>query len=163
MTDESVVIRAEKIALTTQYYFEDVIYAFGWIFLVAGLPLLWILWYAGFAALVLGVIITSTCYKLVIDPADKAITEYLFFLGLKNASRTTTYNTLDHIFIKKGIYTQQLNLKSLSSTVRKERFDAYLIVDDRKYFLGDSNTILKIERKANNLAVRLGIKIVKNV
>jgi len=147
------------ITLTTQHYFEDVLYAFGWIFLIVGFPLLIIQWYAALSMIFLGVIILTTTYKLKIDTSHKEITDFLCIMGIRRNAKTRSYKRIDHIFVKKVSYTQRLNLLSISTRVRGMMFHVYLVTDGEKIFVGESRHRNRIERKTGELASRLNTEI----
>jgi len=149
-----------KISVTTQTYFEDIFYYTGWFFLVTGIPVLIIFWYVGIVTLALGVIIITTSYKLVIDTTTNQIEDFLFFLGMKKNLKITHFTKLNHISLKSRTYTQQLNLKSLSSTIRGTLYFASLKTDEGNYLLGESKSKNKITAKANRIAKELNIEII---
>ena len=148
-----------KISITTQTYFEDLFYYTGWFFLITGIPVLIFYWYVGIITISLGVIITTTSYKLVIDTTTNQVEDFLFFLGMKKNLKITRFTKIHHIAIKSGTYTQQLNLKSLSSTIRGTMYSAYLKTDEENYFLGDSKNKNRITAKASHIAKNLNIEL----
>lgn len=150
-----------KITITTQTYFENVFYYFGWALLIFAVPIAIQLWYVGIIAGLLGLMLTSTAYKLVIDPKTKKIEDYLVFLGMKKNSAQTAYQNLQNISIKSGTYTQQLNYKSVSSTVQGTIYSAYLLADEQNHFLGESKSKKNISEKASRIAKKLKIDFVE--
>ena len=150
-----------KISITTQTYFEDHFYTTGWFLLLGGFPILIIKWYVGIVCIVLGIIVLTTAYKLVIDIGQKKIEDYLLFLGLKRNLIVSTFDQLDHISIKKSSYTQQLNYKSLSTNVHGIMYSAYLYTDGENYFLGESKNIKKLTSKVRKFANKLSIPLVE--
>jgi hypothetical protein len=144
-----------KITIISQNYFEYVFYYFGWACLIFAIPISIIIWYVGVIALILGIILTTTSYRLVIDSRSNRIEDCLFFLGMKSNSTLFTYKHIHHISIKSGTYSQQLNYKSVSTTVEGIMYSAYLLADDQNHFLGDSKSKKRITEKA--------IKIAKNL
>lgn len=149
-----------KITITTQNYFEYVFYYSGWGLLVLSIPIFIIMWYVGIIALVLGIIILTTTYKLAIDPQSKQIEDFLFFLGMKQNSAITPYQKIHHISIKSGTYTQQLNYKSVSSTVQGTIYSAYLLADEQNHFLGESKSKKHITEKARKIAQDLKVDFI---
>ncbi len=150
-----------KITITTQTYFEDHFYYAGLFLLIVGFPVLFIKWYLGIIALFLGFIVMTTAYKLVIDSEKHSAEDFLFFLGMKRNKVVTTFNKIHHISIKSGTYSQQLNYKSLSSTVHGTMYSAYLMTDEENYFLGESKSQKKITTKAKAVAGQLGLELIE--
>lgn len=148
-----------KISITTQTYFEDMFYYSGWGFLVAAIPLLLIFWYVGIIAILLGVIIVTTSYKLVIDTTTNQVEDFLFFLGMKKNLKITHFKIIHHVTVKSGTYTQQLNLKSLSSTIRGTIYSAHLKTNEENLFLGESKSKNKITEKASRIAKELNVEL----
>lgn len=149
-----------KITITTQTYFENVFYYSGWALLIFAIPIFIIMWYVGIIALVLGVILTTTAYRLVIDTRSKQIEDYLFFLGMKKNSAITPYQKIHHISIKSGTYTQQLNYKSVSTTIQGTIYSAYLLADEQNHFLGESKSKKRITAKARKISQKIKVDFI---
>lgn len=152
---------APKITITTQSYFENVFYYSGWALLIFAIPIFIIMWYVGIIALVLGVILTTTSYKLVIDTRSKQIEDFLFFLGMKTNSAITAYQTMHHISITSGAFSQQLNYKSVSTTIQGTMYSAYLLADEQSHFLGESKNEKHITEKARSIAKKLQVELIE--
>jgi hypothetical protein len=149
-----------KISFITQTYFEDHFYYLGWGLLLLSIPLLVIKWYFGVLTLGLGMIILTTAYKLIVDFNDKQIVEYLFFIGMKRNMERHDYKEISRISIHSGVYTQQLNYKSLSSNVQIIMYSAYLETDTEKYYCGESKSLQKLKRRMQSRAKVMEIPVV---
>ncbi|MCK5705004.1 MAG: hypothetical protein KAI29_27820 [Cyclobacteriaceae bacterium] len=148
-----------KIYITTQTYFEELFYFVGWSSLILAIPLFIVKWYVGIIAISLGIIITTTVYKLIVDTVNNQVEDFLFFLGMRKNLTITRFNKIHHIAIKSGTYTQQLNLKSLSSTISGTIYSAYLMTDEENYFLGESKNKNRITAKASSIAIKLNAEL----
>ena len=150
---------SRKVTITTQTYFEDHFYISGWVLLVIALPLFIIKWYVGIISLLLGVIITTTSYKLIVDPGRGQIQDFLFFLGKKVNLVTKENSELDYIYIKKGRYSQQLQLRAASSVIEGTMYSAYLKTDAENLYLGQSKKKKRIHKKASKIAEELQVPL----
>ena len=148
-----------KITITTQHYFEDVSYYTGWGLLVIGFLVLLFTWYVGVVMLLLGIIVTTTTYKLVIDTPGHMVHDYMLFLGFKLNMKVTRFEKIQYVEIRSTTYSQKLNMASLSSTVRGTLFSAYLVTDKEKFFLGDSKVRGVITDKADVIAAQLNVAL----
>ena len=148
-----------KITITTQHYFEDVSYYTGWGLLVIGFLVLLFTWYVGVVMLLLGIIVTTTTYKLVIDTPGHMVHDYMLFLGFKLNMKVTRFEKIQYVEIRSNTYSQKLNMASLSSTVRGTLFSAYLVTDKEKFFLGDSKVRGVITDKADVIAAQLNVAL----
>lgn len=149
----------KKITITTQTYFDDHFYYSGWVLLFIGLPIAVIKWYVGIIALVTGIIIVTTAYKLVIDPESKKVEDFLYFLGKKVNLIIKDYHHLDCIFIKKGKYTQLMQLRAASTVIEGTMYSAYLQADIENFYLGESKKKKRILKKASKLAESLNLNV----
>lgn len=149
----------KPITITTQNYFENVIYYSGWMFLVLSIPAFIAKWYVGIIFALLGFIIISTAYKLVIDSASNQFEDYLSILGLKRNITISKFEQLKTIKIKSGKYSQQLNLASISTTVSGTRHSAYLVTDNGDHYLGESKSEAGITAKAYKIAKKLDLEV----
>jgi len=150
-----------KITITTQTYFEDHFYYSGFFLLIVGIPVLFIKWYLGVIALVIGFIILTTAYKLAINSESQTVEDFLFFLGMKRNKVVTSYGKMHHISIKSSTFSQQLNYKSLSSTIHGTMYSAYLLTDGENYFMGESKSLKKLTTKAKAIANQLNLPLIE--
>jgi len=148
-----------KITISTQHYFEDVPYYTGWGLLVIGFLVLLFTWYVGVVMLLLGIIVTTTTYKLVIDTPGHMVHDYMLFLGFKLNMKVTRFEKIQYVEIRSTTYSQKLNMASLSSTVRGTLFSAYLVTDTENFFLGDSKVRGVITDKADVIAAQLNVAL----
>ena len=147
------------VSITTQTYFGDHFYYTGWALLILGIPVLIIKWNVGLIFLLVGLLVTTTSYKLVIDPAQNKIEDFLFFLGRKQGKIAKNYTSLKHIAIKSGRYSQQLQLRAASTIIEGTMYSAYLITDEENFYLGESKSKKRISTKGRRIAEKLGIKV----
>lgn len=150
-----------KISITTQTYFGDHFYNTGWALLLSGFPVLITNWYVGIIFIVLGAILVTTVYKMVIDKKRGEIEDFLFFLGMKNNRIIKQFHRLDHISIKSGKYSQVLQLRAASTIIKGTMYSAYLITDVENFYLGESKRKKSITKKARKIAEKLNIKIIE--
>lgn len=147
------------ISINTKQYFEGVFYYSGWFFLVTCLPIIFSsVWIAlGFG--VIGLMIVTTRYQLSIDLEDKIIYDYLWFFGIKTSLEKFRYEKMHYILITKVHFKQQLNHQSLSSSISGTLFKAFLVCDEQKHFLGESQDFSELKSKMANTCSHLNTRI----
>lgn len=146
------------ITVNTQAYFGDHFYYSGWIALLLGIPILIINWYVGLICLFIGILVTTSYYKLSIDKENKETMEYLFILGVKRDKELKHYQQLNSISVFSKKYTQQLQLRAASTIIRGTLYSAYLVTESDQIFIGESKQKTRIIRKAKNIAEKLGVE-----
>lgn len=99
----------------------------GGIFLMIKLYPVW-----GVLAVLIGVIILTTNYVTEIDLAKKKYSDYLSLLGLRVNNEVQTFRTIDRIIITKGNYTQAVNTRIQSRTIKWTDFTGTLFFDNNK-------------------------------
>lgn len=147
-----------KVSITTQNYFGDQFYYVGWVLLIACIPLGIALWYVGVIALLLGIMVITTTYKLVIDQNSGQIEDFMSILGMKNGCIIKKFNRLDYVSIKSGRYSQQIQLRAASTVIEGTMYSAYLITDIENFYLGESKNKKRILKKATQVAAKLNIE-----
>lgn len=150
-----------KISIITQTYFGDHFYNTGWALLLTGIPVMVIKLYVGIIFLVLGAILVTTVYKLVIDKKRGQIEDSMSFLSMKNSCIIKQFHRLDHITIKSGRYSQVLQLRAASTTIEGTMYSAYLVTDVENFYLGESKSEKKITKKARKIAEKLNVKFIE--
>ena len=147
------------ITINTKSYFEGTMYMLGWIFCFMGLISIAINWYVTPVFTLLAVTILTAKYRLTINPTTKKIEDFLYILGLKTQVERFNYSSLHYIYITRSKYTQQMHMKSLSSTVSGEMFTAYLKSDVENHFLGESKNLSALQKKVKHVATPLNLEI----
>lgn len=79
----------------------------------------------GIVLLTISSIIFTSHYRLTIDFSKKTYRDYLWILGFKQGG-TENFQNIEYLFIRKSKVSQTMNLRSLSSTLRKDVYDGYL-------------------------------------
>ena len=114
----------------------------------------------GVVLVIVAAILLSTNYRLSIDQANKQYKEYLWLLGMKRGD-WLPFEQIDYLFIKKKYASQKMNMESLSNTVRKPVYDAYLrFSEDHKLFVGSYENKSMIINKLKPVADQLGVDLV---
>lgn len=149
----------QKITITTQNYFGDHFYYTGWAALILGIPMAIANLYVGIIALLIGILVATTSYKLTIDLENHRIEDYLLILGMKKSCITKQFNRLNHITIKAGRYSQQLQLRAASTIIEGTMYSAYLMTNDENFYLGESKRKHVITKKARAIASKLNIEV----
>lgn len=150
----------QAIKIRTKNYFDGDIYFMGWIFGLTGLVLLFLNWQLTPIFAFLAVLILTAQYKLTINLETNEIDDFLFIIGFKTQKEKFKFSTLDHIYITQSNYTQQLNYKSISSTVRGELYNAYLKSDEEDIFLGESKDLDKLKEQLKPLAQQMKLEVI---
>lgn len=110
---------------------------------------------------ILGILLTSTHYRLAIDKKNKTYKEYLWILGFKKGDELP-FEGLDLIYINQvemasgyGFVTRI----NISSTYYKVYIE---LLNDESIFIGESKHEEKVIQKAQRLAHALKLEIVRN-
>lgn len=127
--------------------------------LVASFVSIFAMWYIGLIMAFLGMLIISSRYKLVIDPDQMIIDDFLEILKMKSKHKQFRYKKLKYVLINSSRFTQQLNYKSISSNISGMLYSAYLVCDDQKHFLGDSQDLGKLLIKVKSFAEKAGVEV----
>lgn len=151
----------EIVTITTKNYFDGVFYGLGWVLLVLSPPVLFAKWWLALILLLLGILLVTTRYQIKIDPNAQLIDDYLWILGIKTDRVVTTYSRVDFIYITTAKYSQQMNLKSISSTVQGTLFKAFLRSDRDNHYLGEAKDLNGVIDKVAKLAHVLKLEIKK--
>lgn len=117
------------------------------------------IWWAGLILAFLGGIIVSSAFKLVVDLDKKTIDDHLSILWLKTKKEQFKFQKIKYIIINGAKFKQQLQLRAASSNVTGTRYSAYLVCDDKKHFLGESDNHDKLETKVRAFAEKLGTEV----
>lgn len=149
-----------NISISTQTYFGDHFYYTGWVLLILGIPIMITNWYVGIIALLIGILVTTSSYKLVIDLNTKHIEDYLFILGMKRNLLIKEFSQLMKVTVKSSKYSQQLQLRAASTVIEGTMYSAYLVTDTETLFLGESKSKSRIDRKAQKIAASLGVEFI---
>lgn len=147
------------ISIITKQYFEGVLYYSGWFFLVACLPIIFSsIWVAlGFG--VGGLMILTTRYQLSVDLENKTVSDYLWLFGIKTNLEKFRYQKMHYVLITKIHYKQQLNHQSISSSISGTLYKAFLVCDEQKHFLGESQNFSKLQSKMSSICFKLNTRI----
>ena len=150
----------KQIQHKTKNYFEGVIYGLGWGFGLIALGLILTKWYLTPLLGYLAYLIITAHYKLTIYPETREIEDYLLISGIKTQHEKFRYSSIQHIYITQSSYTQQMNYKSISSSVAGKIYNAYLLTDVANIYLGESKDLDKLKTKIRPLAEQLELEIV---
>ena len=110
--------------------------------------------------LLIGVILTTTHYRLEINQQARQYKDYVWFLGFKNG-QSERFESLDYIFIKQKKVSKNLNSRISSRTMITDAFDGYLKVDGNEtiHLLTLENK-KAITQRLNRIAEKLQLKVV---
>jgi len=82
--------------------------------------------------LILATLIISTShYRLKIDPSTHRFKFYIWFLGFA-VGKEQSYDNIEYIFLKKNQVSQTMHMESLTSTVKSEVYDLFLKFSNRE-------------------------------
>lgn len=127
--------------------------------LLSSLIAFFMLWYAGLIMAFVGGIIASSSFKLVVDLDKKTIDDFLSILWLKTKHEQFKFQKIKYVIINGSKFKQQLNYKSISSNLSGMLYSAYLVCDDKKHFLGESENHDKLDAKVQAYAKKLGVEV----
>ncbi len=117
-------------------------------------------WLAG-PLFILGILLTSTHYRLALNMREKKYKEYYWILGFKKGEKLP-YEQLEFIYINEvqmasGYgYVTRINISS-------NYYKGYIkLLNEEPIFIGESKHEKKIMQKAQRLADTLNLEIVRN-
>ncbi|MEM8893314.1 MAG: hypothetical protein AAGC88_01980 [Bacteroidota bacterium] len=114
----------------------------------------------GLGLLILALIFLTTYHRLSIDQTNKQYKEYIWVLGMKKGE-WKPFEKIDYLFINKKSASQKMNMESLSNTIRKPVYDAYLrFSEDHKLFVGSSESKSSIINKLKPIADQLDVELI---
>jgi hypothetical protein len=144
----------------TSGYFSGTIIFFGFLLIPVGLVAIADSVVLGVVLLFLSLIVLTTHYRLKVDPESKSFHDYLWVLGIKFGEKGT-YETIEYLFIKKNKITQTMNMRVVSSTIKKDMYDAYLkLSPDEKIHLFSKEDHSKAVDRLKQLSQKLRVKVV---
>jgi hypothetical protein len=108
----------------------------------------------------LGLVVSTTHFRFVVDPEKKTYSECLWFLGFRMGTSTTSFDRIEYLFIKANRETQRMNLRVASSTVTKVVYDGYMKFSETdRVHIGSRGSKADLLRKLQPLATTLGVPI----
>jgi len=143
----------------TTAYFSGAIF-FGILLLPIGFLLILLNVFFGLFVLLIGILAITTHYRVAIDVKNKLYRDYLWILGARTGS-WEHFETIEYLFIKTNNVKQTMNARTISSTIQKQVFDAYLKFSERqKIHLATCNTKQQLLDKIRPIAKSLDTQIV---
>ena len=115
----------------TSAYFSRAVVFSGIALALVGMTIIFAKAILGLIILVIGMVIVTAHYRIKIDFVRRIFYDYLWILGLKTGERGK-FETIEYLYIKKNKVSQTMNLRALSSTVRKEVYDGYLKFSEKQ-------------------------------
>lgn len=149
----------KSVSIKVKNYFEGNVYFLGWMLLLSCVFVFIINWIVAVIVAFIGGLIVSSHYKLIIDKEKKIVHDQLLLLGLKNKHESFKFKQLKHIIINEAKFSQKMQLRAASGSMTGMLYSAYLVCDDKKHFLGESQNLAKLKVKAEDLANQLGIEV----
>lgn len=144
----------------TSRYFSGTIVFLGIVLIFTGLLMLAANNLIGLVLLILSVPIFTTHYRLRIDFDNKSFHDYLWILGIKYGEKGQ-FETVEYLFVKMSKVSQTMNLKSLSTTIRKNVFDGYLkFSEDNKVHLMTLDDKDELIQRLKVIAEKMKAKII---
>lgn len=151
----------KHIDIFTQHYCPFHIIVLGAVFLIISLFTVFMIPILGFVFLILGIILTTSHYRLVLVPANKKYREYLWIIGFQRGS-VQDYDKVEYLFINKVEQNAEYGLIARLS-VRKKLYQAYLkFSNGEKVYLGESIREKNAIDKATKIADVLEVSVKKN-
>ena len=93
-----------------------------------------------------------------INPVNKTISEFTSIAGIELGD-DKPYEQLVKIKLKKEGYSQTMNSRGSSTTIRYTTYNAYLITDKESILLTGNKNRSKIAQKMESVAKRLGLEL----
>lgn len=127
--------------------------------LAFGLLLLFVKLSIGLGLIALGLVISSTHYRLYIDLDKKVYRDAVWFLGMK-FGQPVTYERIEYIFIKTSKESQRMNVRVATTIIHKTVFDGYFkFADDKKLHILSRDSREQIMRKLQPIADAMSIPV----
>ncbi|MEO7987964.1 MAG: hypothetical protein ABI663_00380 [Chryseolinea sp.] len=149
-----------KVDFKTSGYFSSTVIVVGIIFSLVGLILLLSNIIGGLILLLIGIVISTTHYRLMIDFDKKIFHDYVWILGLKNGDKGI-FEHIEYLFIKKNRVSQNMNMQVATTTIRKEVYDGYLrFSETEKIHLLTKDSKKTVVAKLRELSTMLNVRII---
>jgi hypothetical protein len=143
----------------TSAYFPGAFIFTAVILLVVAVPVVFMNLIGGLILFLVSLVIFTTHYRISIDLDRKTFHDYLWILGLKNGSRKK-FERIEYLLINKSKVSQTMNLRTVSTTVRKEVYDGYLkFSENDKVHLITKDSKEDLVGKLRPISAALNIKV----
>jgi hypothetical protein len=140
-------------------YFSNQWIFVGFLLLAGGAVLIFKTLVGGVILVLISVVIFTTHYRLAIDLNKKSYHDYVWLLGLKFGD-SGTFEKIEYIFVKKSKFSQTMNTRVSSTTIKKEVYDGYLkFSEENKIHLLTEGSKKQLVKKLSNIATKCGVKI----
>ena len=129
----------------TGSYFPKGLPFAGWI--VAGFGVLFITvdYSVGLPVTLIGLVVATTHYRLVIDTTTKTYKDGLWFFGIYTGPRVQ-FDKIEYLFIKSSKESQTMYVRVARSTIHKRVFDGYI-----RFSETDKVHVATVDKKADLL------------
>jgi hypothetical protein len=152
---------SNKVNIKTHHYFPFQFIILGVGLIITGMISMGLQPLPGVGLMILGLIFTTTHYRLQIDTGLKKYKEYLWLLGYQRGE-TLAYHQMDHIYINKVDMSSGYGFVTRIN-VTDTMYKAFLQFSDADpIFLGESKKEQGILTKANEISTTLGLTVRKN-
>ncbi len=149
-----------SIDFKTSDYFSRGILLSGMILGLAGVAIIFIKPVAGVVIILVGIVITTTHYRLEVDFSGKVFRDYLWMLGFKIGDEQK-FERIEYLFITKSKTSQVMNSQVSSSTVRKDVYNGYLKFSEKdKLHLLTEDSKKDLIKKLEKISKKLNVEIV---
>src|SRR5262245_31002499 len=112
----------QRVDFYTSGFFPEGLMVAGGILAASGIVMLFVQILAGIV-LIVGGLVTTSHYRLEVDPIKKLYREYVWFLGIK-VGKPSRFETIEYFFIKTSRESQTMySGRVASTTIRKQVFD----------------------------------------
>jgi hypothetical protein len=135
--------------------------AVGVVFIVVGFIILMMHPLASVLLFIIGIALTSTHYRLVVDPGQKIYKEYLWIMGFKKGE-DVSFQKIEFIYLNK------LNIKSGYGYVSRINVNDTIykgfikLSDAEPVFIGESKNEQKLIKKVERISRDINIELRKN-
>lgn len=144
----------------TSPYFSVAITLAGVLVGIAGLAIVGTNPILGAILFFLGLVVSTTHYRLNINFNKKVYFDYVWILGLKSGEKES-FKNIEYLFVKKSKVSQTMNLRVVSSTIKKEVYDGYLkFSESNKLHLLTKDSKNDLINKLRVIATALNVKVV---
>jgi hypothetical protein len=145
----------KPVDIKTGSYFSTPMMIGGGVVAAAGVAIVTVNVYVGLVALIAGVLMLTTHYRVSIDYSTRSYHDYVWVLGLKSGDKGT-FESVQYIFVNTSKVSQTMHGRVASTTIVQDEFNAYLKFSEKhKIHLGSDGNKANLMNRMGHIAATL--------
>lgn len=143
----------------TGFYFPAGFTLAGSIVAAFGVLFLFVNFMVGLPVTLLGVVVATTHYRLVIDTTNKTYKDCIWFLGFRTG-HSVRFESIEYLFINTSRESQTMHIRVVRSMIHKRVFSGYIkFSDSDKVHIGTRDSKPDLMRRLQPVATALRVPI----